>query len=56
MHNPGHSAAAGHRANCCLLAFFPWLLCFKNENVKLKVRYGFVLHTGLTNPLDPPST
>ena len=31
-----------------LIAFSPRLLCVvKNENVKVKVKYGFVLHTGL---------
>jgi hypothetical protein len=31
-----------------LIPFFSPLLCFKNENVKVKVKYGFVLHTGLS--------
>ena len=30
-----------------LIAFFPGQLCFKSENVKVKVKYGFLLHTGL---------
>jgi hypothetical protein len=25
-----------------------WLLVFKNENVKAKVEYGFVLYTGIS--------
>jgi hypothetical protein len=25
-----------------------WLLVFKNENVKVKVEYGFVLYTGIS--------
>ena len=29
-----------------LIAFFLGYFVFKNENVKMKVKYGFVLHTG----------
>jgi len=29
-----------------LIEFFPGFFVFKNENVKVKVEYGFVLHTG----------
>jgi hypothetical protein len=29
-----------------LIAFFPSYFAFKNENVKVKVKYGFVFHTG----------
>ena len=32
-----------------LIAFFPSCFVFKNENVKVKVKYGFVLQ-------DPPYT
>jgi len=32
----------------CLITFFPRLLCFQNENVKVTVKYGFALHTGLS--------
>jgi hypothetical protein len=30
-----------------LIAFFSGYFVFKNENVKEKVKYGFVLYTGL---------
>jgi len=30
-----------------LIAFPPGYFVVKNENVKVKVKYGFVLHTGL---------
>jgi hypothetical protein len=30
-----------------LIEFPPCYFVFKNENVKVKVKYGFVLHTGL---------
>jgi hypothetical protein len=30
-----------------LIAFPPRYFVVKNENVKVKVKYGFVLHTGL---------
>ena len=33
-----------------LNAFFPGYFVFKNENVKVKVNYGFVLHTGFAGP------
>jgi len=31
-----------------LIAFSPGYFVFKNEKVKVKVKYGFVLYTGLT--------
>ena len=31
-----------------LIAFFSGYFVFKIENVKVKVKYGFVLHTGLS--------
>ena len=31
-----------------LIAFFSSYFVFKIENVKVKVKYGFVLHTGLS--------
>jgi hypothetical protein len=43
------STAAGHRANClsnCI--FFPSYFVFKNENVKVKVKYGFVFRVEFT--------
>lgn len=43
----GHSTAAGNRVNCHL--FFPQATLFsKNKNVKVKVKYGYVLYTGLS--------
>jgi hypothetical protein len=43
-----HSIAARHRLNypfnCILSPYF----VFKNENVKVKVKYSFVLYTGLS--------
>jgi hypothetical protein len=48
---PVHSIAAGHRANYlfnCILSPATGYFFFKNENVKVKVKYGFVLHTGLS--------
>ena len=30
------------------IAFSPVYFVFKNENVKVKVKYGFVLHNGFT--------
>ena len=30
------------------IAFPPVYFVFKNENVKVKVKYGFVLHNGFT--------
>jgi hypothetical protein len=44
----GHSTAPGNRANCLSNCIFPQLICLKNENVKVKVKYGFVLYTGLS--------
>ena len=44
----GHSTAAGHRANClsnCIS--HPDYFVFKHENVKVKVKYGFLLLTEL---------
>jgi hypothetical protein len=32
----------------CLIAFSPVTLFSKIENIKVKVKYGFVLHTGLS--------
>jgi hypothetical protein len=32
----------------CLIAFYPDYFVFKNENVNVKVKYGFVLYTGLS--------
>jgi hypothetical protein len=34
-----------------LIAFSRGYFVFKNENVKVKVKYGFVLHTGFTGSL-----
>jgi hypothetical protein len=31
-----------------LIAFFPCYFVFKNENDKVKVKYGFVLYTSLS--------
>ena len=45
----GHSTSAGHRAcssNCIFFGYF----VFKNENVKVKVKYYFVLYTGFAGP------
>jgi len=43
-----------------LIAFSPSYFVLKNENVKVKVKYSFVLDTGLVNPpstigLSPPT-
>jgi hypothetical protein len=38
-----------------LIEFFPSYLVFKKENVKVKVNYGFVLHTGFSGS-PPPTT
>jgi hypothetical protein len=34
------------RQIACLIALTPGYFVFKNENVKVKVKYSFVLHTG----------
>jgi hypothetical protein len=34
-----------------LIAFSRGYFVFKNENVKVKVKYGFVLHTGFAGSL-----
>jgi hypothetical protein len=40
-----------------LIAFFPGYFVFKNENVKVKIKYGIVLHTGFkAHPPTPLST
>jgi hypothetical protein len=36
----------GTRQIARLIAFSQGYFVFKNENVKVKVKYGFVLHTG----------
>jgi hypothetical protein len=36
----------GTRQIARLIAFFPSYFVFKNENVKMKIKEGFVLHTG----------
>jgi hypothetical protein len=38
----------------CLIAIFPGYFVFKNKNVKVKVKYSFVLHTSFAG--SPPST
>ena len=35
----------------CLIAFPPSYFVFKIENVKVKVKYGFVLHTGFVGSI-----
>jgi len=40
-----HSSRASGKLSR-LIAFSPGYFVFKNENVKVKVKYGFVLHTG----------
>jgi hypothetical protein len=37
-----------NRANCPSFAFFPGYVVFKNENVKVKIKHGFVLYTDLS--------
>lgn len=44
---PWHSTASGSRENCPSITFFSGYFVFKNEGVKVRVRYGFVLYTGL---------
>jgi hypothetical protein len=48
IETPGHSIAAGNRAKCHFNVFFPGYFVFKNEKVKVKVKCGFVLYTGLS--------
>ena len=36
----------GNRQISRLIAFFPWLICFKSENVKVNIKHGLVLYTG----------
>jgi hypothetical protein len=40
-----HSSRASGKLSR-LIAFSPGYFVFKNENVKVKVKYGFVLHAG----------
>ena len=59
-----HSSRATGKLAVVNCIFTPAYFVFKNENIKLKVQYGFGLHTGLAGshltwtlaPLDPPST
>ena len=44
----GHSTAARHREIAGLIAISPGYFVFKSETVKVKVKYGFVLHTGFS--------
>jgi len=46
MFDQGISQQSGTRHIAHLIAIFPGYFVFKNENVKVKVKYGFVLHTG----------
>jgi hypothetical protein len=43
IETPGHS-----RANFRFIVFSPSYFVFKNENVEVKVKCGFVLYTGLS--------
>ena len=59
-----HSSRATGKLAVVNCIFTPAYFVFKNENIKLKVQYGFGLHTGLAGShltwtlahLDPPST
>ena len=45
-HTKGILQQPGTRQIACLIALTPGYFVFKNENVKVKVKYSFVLHTG----------